>query len=549
MQRKRYSPIGHGALLSAVLLISVSLTPLSMFSQPPPGTTENPNGAVRLRTIWVKTGVGQDSTTIARGVGSAGDINLDGYSDFFVTRGLDWYLYLGGQVPADTAVWVWETDAFRLNSSPAPVIGDFLGTDEPLIGLRDDSCTPGNSVCYLQVRLFRRSIDSLLVPTDFVLDPVVQPSSTRVMAADLDSDGDDELIFVNREKRDAVVRIYEGGEDFSLEMPTKVIRWEDTSSFEGSRSYYSSIADFDGDSHLDLNIGRWYLAAGAYNVGFWWGGTDWKNWENLASRVVETPAGTVGPDAVYANFAEDLDGDGVPEIFGVDQHGSDAGTSVWYSRGQESARTREFSETTRDQFFEGTTRTRGFGYVADSLERYEMMALRGERDAYGFGGGLYGPNDTYDAHFGGGDGPAFGGVDAGDVNGDGWRDRLIASETYGGPGVGRAVIVAGGPYIPVDDPTVSVRSEPVAGEPYGLKLWPNPVTDLLSLAWRGDLSSMPHRMLIIDAIGRTIVDRGLPTWRGTTAESTSDYPAGSYRLTLFDVDGVIVGSTSFIVQR
>ncbi len=538
----------------SLLLLGLLLAPAGMvFAQPPPGITENPEGAVRLRTLWVKTGSGSDSTIVGIGYGAIGDVNGDNYDDVAVTRELQWGIYLGGPSMSIVPDKVITTEAINFGPGTTPVVGRFFGGDSVFVGLRDSRCTPGNGVCYYQMRFYRPDPDSLLIPTGLILDPGLQPASANAMAADLDGDGDDELVFVNREDRDAVVRIYEGGPDFSLDVPNITMRWVDTTASAGAHlTYYSSIALHDQDGFPDLVLAKLNGVSGMTATSYWWGSPQAiKNRSLLPDRVDYVESGKIGQFPNYALIPEDLDGDKVAEVFGLVQTGEKAGTYVWFTRGRESSRTRAFTEETFDQYYPGAIRNRGFGFVADSLQRYEMMVLRNPvnfRDAYGLGGGYDGPNRTYDADFGGSDGPAFGGVDAGDVDNNGWRDRLIASETYGGPGVGRAVIVAGGPYIPVDDPTVSVESAPVAGEPTALHLWPNPVTDNLHVAWRGDLPRMPHLMQIYNALGELVEERGLPTWKGTTTWSAAGHPAGAYTIVIFDAGTRQLGTIPFILQ-
>ena len=537
-------------LLLAGLFLSLQFSPHSVHSQPPPGITENDSGAERLRVIWSKKGTGQQGTRVGISAAGLGDVNDDGFDDFTVRVSNQYWVFLGGSPPSDIPVQI--LDSTGGSGTDDPVVGDFLGTGENLYGYIQPLLDESVQINFLRMPLFRYDLDSHMVRTEHELNLRIQIPGTMYHAADLDDDGDDELIFIDPEKNgDAVVRIYEGGPSFSLEEPTTMFRFVDTGSTSGTLSFYSAIADFDGDTFLDLTIGRLNAATFDAVVTFWWGSEQgYDGWTDSPGREIFVPVKTPGPDPIYAEIVEDFDGDQIPEIVRRIRFGDSLGTYVWLSRGNESARTREFTAETADRFYPGAVRNRGFGFVADSLQRYEMMGLHANgRDIYGLGGGYYGPNDTYDVVFGGSDGPAFGGVDAGDINGDGWRDRLIASETYGGPNVGIAVIVAGGPYIPSDDATVSVHPSPVAGEPAAYHLWPNPVVDQLHLVWRGDLPQMPSRMVMHDAGGRLLLDRGLPTWEGTVTLSMGEHPSGSYLITLFDANDMRIGSFPFLIVR
>ena len=96
------------------------------------------------------------------------------------------------------------------------------------------------------------------------------------------------------------------------------------------------------------------------------------------------------------------------------------------------------------------------------------------------------------------------------------------------------MILAGGPYIPFDDPTVSVREEPVAGIRAGLFLWPNPVVDELHIAWRGDLTAMPRRFEIYDMAGRLVVGAEVDPSLGTVTWQCAGVESGSYLLIGYD---------------
>ncbi len=535
-----------------ITFVVALMLPLILPAQPPPGITENPEGAVRLQTIWRLIGGGSEETRVALAFGPAGDVNNDGYDDFFVTRRLRWDLYLGGPVPSTQPAWSLTSSAFQLEPNNEPIVGNFLGDSTMLVGLRDDRCNPTNGQCFAVIRFFRPHVDSLLVETPWVLDLGEQPDGFRAFARDLDQDEDEELVVINKEGESIVVRIYEGDLDFDLAEPTHMLQISDSSATTGRRDVYSGITRTNSDPSVGLVIARTIPVKGETEVYFWWGSSSgFLQWDHNPDKTIRSIQGEISIQPLSVGVPQDFDGDGIYDPLGVIWTGENAGSYLWLSRESGGAKEATYDEATSSAYYPESIWLPGFGFVADSLQRYEMMSLgrlNQTGDAYGLGGGLYGPNNTYDAHFGGSDGPAFGGIDVGDVDGNGWRDRLAASPTYGGPNVGGAVIIAGGPYIPVDDPTVSVESAPVAGEARGLSLWPNPVVENLHIAWRGDLPAMPHLMRIYNALGELVEERGLPTWEGTTIWSGTGHPAGAYTIVLFDVEDRQLGTLPFVLQ-
>ena len=169
-------------------------------------------------------------------------------------------------------------------------------------------------------------------------------------------------------------------------------------------------------------------------------------------------------------------------------------------------------------------------------------------------GGSWGPDNDYDAtyptaHFP--DYPfAFHSKGVRDVTGDGWDDFLGARDNFGAiVSEGIAILLAGGPYIPFDDPTVSVREEPVAGDDGGLYLWPNPVIDELNIAWRGDLAQMPARFEVFNSRGESIVSGSVDPWQGKALWECADVANGSYVLVGYDQEGRQIGSAPVLIQR
>ena len=112
------------------------------------------------------------------------------------------------------------------------------------------------------------------------------------------------------------------------------------------------------------------------------------------------------------------------------------------------------------------------------------------------------------------------------------------------------MIIAGGPYIPLDDPTLSVRQEAVAGEERGLSLWPNPVRTHLNIAWRGDLRRNPQTFTIVDAAGRTVVSESFSSSIGAIRwECGEEVAAGRYQLVVRDETGAVIATSAILVGR
>jgi len=124
-----------------------------------------------------------------------------------------------------------------------------------------------------------------------------------------------------------------------------------------------------------------------------------------------------------------------------------------------------------------------------------------------FGGGRQGPNGSYDAWYEDQIENIFAGA-APLGDGDGWDDAIAFHPNWL-LNAGVAVIFAGGPYIPTDDPTVGVRQEAVAGESGGLYMWPNPVEGELNIVWGGTCRECP------------LASRSTTSWGGWSPEGAS----------------------------
>ncbi len=477
---------------------------------------ENPDGAVKLQRIWYKLGTGNVDAPVGMGAGGISDINHDGYDDFAIINGTTWEVYLGDSPsPSYDPVWTSDSATYIINR---PVVGDFLGNGESLIGFASAGCE-GNGFCRVYLRFYRPDSEAVLVETGYELrtNNLEYCNNTRFSVLDLDRDGADELIMGNSCYQPEVW-IYRGGEDFDLRAPT--LKIVDSAGAEKRAIFEMLVADIDGDRYPDLlyRIMSASTEAKSADLKFWWGGegTPW-TWTNEPDRLVDLPVLSVVPTSIRSEFI-DYNGDGVMDLTGNLWWADSSVFFLWLSGPEHNPRTRSYDSTDVDLVLEDAFGGGTLGYVADSTRRYHMLPISGpplqRRDLYGLGGGADGPNLTYDTWVAGGESPLTGGWPAGDINGDGWEDRIVFASTYGGPGVGIALILAGGPYIPSDDPTVSVREEGIAGESGGLYLWPNPVVDELHIAWKGNLEWGPRTLRVHVLSGGLVVEGSVNTWAG-----------------------------------
>ena len=133
---------------------------------------------------------------------------------------------------------------------------------------------------------------------------------------------------------------------------------------------------------------------------------------------------------------------------------------------------------------------------------------------------------------------------------DGYEDFAVVNYMYGAfVNTGIAIILSGGPEIPLDDTTLSVAEYPVAGESGGLYLWPNPVVDELHIAWRGDLPQKPSRFVVYDMLGREVVAGSVDSWRGSASWHCADVSSGTYLLVAFDNNDERIASATVIKRE
>jgi hypothetical protein len=173
---------------------------------------------------------------------------------------------------------------------------------------------------------------------------------------------------------------------------------------------------------------------------------------------------------------------------------------------------------------------------------------------HAYSGGRNGPDTQYDATYAEGDygflGFTMSYLDRpiGDVNGDGWRDFMFGDPSYYDPGTDKGIvgILAGGAYIPVDDPSMGVREIASEERQGALSIWPNLVTSELRIAWRGDLRRWPARLEIFDSRGGLVASGSVGETSASATWECAAMPAGVYFLRVRDDAGAHLATASFV---
>jgi hypothetical protein len=110
-------------------------------------------------------------------------------------------------------------------------------------------------------------------------------------------------------------------------------------------------------------------------------------------------------------------------------------------------------------------------------------------------------------------------------------------------------MLGGGPHIPRDSmPASAIRDIAVTGRANAITIWPNPVTDVLHVAWRGDLGTTPETFEVYDALGRLVAHGDADHLRGEVLWHCADQAAGIYLLRILDRQRSTI-ATSTIVKR
>jgi hypothetical protein len=106
---------------------------------------------------------------------------------------------------------------------------------------------------------------------------------------------------------------------------------------------------------------------------------------------------------------------------------------------------------------------------------------------------------------------------------------------------------SGGPYIP-DDPSLGVEEIVIAGRRDAITMWPNPASDELHIAWRGDLGRMPSWFAVHDMLGREVAHGAVESWRGEALWSCAGVAAGVYVISMYDADDALI-TTGRIIKE
>ncbi|MBS1911780.1 MAG: T9SS type A sorting domain-containing protein [Bacteroidetes bacterium] len=521
--------------------------------------------AVLLHRIWMVRGGTTGQDRVGEGAGGIGDIDGDSISEFAVRFGkaAQWRVYKGARpAPSTTPMWTLDSAA----AAPAyPVVGDFWGTGHKAIGF---------GIYHPSVQFDQRfflaiyrtetgaiaDTPALIMDPDRTMTPSVIPGIHDMYAADLDGDGADELIAVvyrlfrgNVESSNGEIWVFKGGPNFQVDTPTVIIRDPEANTND---KFFAAIGDLDGDHHPDILTGGGYQAGAALK--FWWGdGGPVANWNGRApDRTIEM---TDQYPSVGINLL-DCDGDGVSDLL----LGSPGGPRLYRSRAGKNIRTRSLLNSDADHQFQANTfRINGYGStraINDNAAKYDMTLLYGPSPSgqgsimLTFSGGENGPDNTYESYYSAEfDGLIEGNVfqfdgPAGDCDGDGWNDLLVACPSWYGFDQGIAIVLAGGPYIPRDSSTSGVDDVAIAGVRNALSIWPTPAGDELHIAWRGDLHRVPSRFAVFDILGNRIAEGNVDSWRGEAVWNCSDVPPGVYILSVHDSHGILLATTRIIKQ-
>ncbi|MCC7437364.1 MAG: T9SS type A sorting domain-containing protein [Armatimonadetes bacterium] len=548
---------------SLLLLLLLLATPSTTLHAQPiiEPITQNPD-AVLLKRIWTVTG--SDGDYVGDGCGSVGDINGDSITDFAVHfgRAAEWRVYLGATLsPSTQPIWVYKAGS----AITSPIVADVYGDGRNLVGVGTFIQINNGASRSTQLRLFESTGTTLADTPIAIIDPYSRSQSiifnpSVVAAGNFDGQVGDEVMVAGayyrrngKADRTPEVWFYQGGKGFQADTPTKILR--DVEPTVSEQPYTAQVVDLDGDQRLDMvTIGQY---ADGYKLKMWFG-TETSPWTWTTPDREITLTTDIGIN--FRPSIMDFDGDQIPDIAGTSGIQSSRGAYVYLSRSGKSARDRSFRLEDADRVFPNqeyyTVKTTG--YFNDSLRHVAMLRLQSSESKNTLmtllSGSQIGPNGAYDAFYASSlDGLSGGSVEGVtgilDCNGDGWEDMVSSAFDWPGNNSGIAVILAGGPYIPLDQPTVGVRTEPMADHQRGLYLWPNPATTELNIAWRGNLSAMPARLAIHDMAGKLITETELRPELGSARWPTLGVASGTYLLTAYDRSGKVIASTQILVQH
>ncbi|KXK58039.1 MAG: VCBS repeat-containing protein [Chlorobi bacterium] len=551
-----------------VLLLLLATASTLLHAQAVDTIQPNPK-AVLLKRIWMVRGTSSGGQRIGEGAAPLGQVVKDSLDDFavFTSTTLQWNIYAGATPTPSTL----PTQVFDSLSYVPAISGHFRQPEEILVGFTAFEQRLIKNVLYnlMRLRLHQKRGDSIEVTPLLTLDGHLLDSAhslfpTSIQAADLNTDGYTDLLilfgsFLRQGVRSAIgeIWLYQGGPDFQVDSPTVILK--DT---EENNDLRIAIADFNADRYPDI------LLTAAYTPPYWtgqckffWGKPSLQQLSQHPDHAITLNDAAIGV-GILPTIA-DLDGDSVADIAGSKLPFSPLFLS---SSGKPiSQRTFRLDDADQVLFTPKFSAIGQLGPLNDTATQRTMLPLFGPSpsgDAMMIAFSTKPTNataqqridPTYDAYYSASldgmvEGSVFGkGGPAGDVNGDGWSDYLTANPSWFGNDAGIAMILAGGPYIPRDDNTTSVRDIPADGRSQALSVWPNPVGDELNIAWRGDLPRMPQRFTIHDPLGRLVASGTIQPSIGAARWECGHVAAGQYLLTAYDRHGEVIATTTIIKQ-
>ncbi len=529
--------------------------------------------AVKLRRIWTERGQVGTFEQYGYNIWGGVDISGDDTADFAVHQLRDnvWYFYEGGNPPKTEPFW-------QKDSVTYVALSDFWND-----GRRFMLFTYG----YMEVvEDFSRYYDQVFlhevtdtgvneVPTyeiDFgrkepALERFLDPHEV-IYVLDINNDHINDVIIpifgtrldtTRKADNDNQVWIYFGGENFQLDEPDVIIR--DTHEVGDANNWNVRFFDFDGNGQMDMLLGGTYDGIGDM-IRFYWGDDNSPaSWaERPPDRDLRLVHGEIGINSIFGLGIYDLDGDGAADL-ASQEYEDVAGVRVYLSS-RKSMRTRSFTLEDADVYYEGDRNMNSVsaGSLNDSTGTYDMLPIGGRTQLnhyarYYVSGSPEGPNHDYEAWYVPAEDGSLNkflfryGGEIGDVNNDGWPD-VGYSTAFDGTDKwwGIAVVLAGGPYIPFDDPSTVVEEVPIAGESGGLFLWPNPVVDVLQIAWRGNLKEKPVRFAVFDMVGREVISGTVDPYVGAARWDCASVASGAYILVAYAADDRVIATAEVLKQ-
>lgn len=272
--------------------------------------SETPDNEVDL-ILDTETPYNGDQRFFGDNVGSCGDINNDGFSDFYVTEKYRIAVFLGGSEPDSIADYVFSTNTTAYTfCAPGDVNND--GCDDILFGKPGDGI--GGTV-YLYL-----GGDNLMDGVDVTLSGLNSGDAfgkSMIAAGDLNNDGFDDFL-ISAPGNDQIknnggaVYVYFGAASISDTAGLIIYR-----NFEGPTYDSERIAgdgDINNDGYSDIVIGNPYFSKSASSyegmVQIYYGGTDMDDvadieWTGSAGKLLGS----------MVEFFPDMNYDGFDDLF------------------------------------------------------------------------------------------------------------------------------------------------------------------------------------------------------------------------------------------